>query len=306
MEKLSNELNIGMLEVCRRADEFSELSRTRDKLRAFAAVIDELRGFAAENPMHMLIDAVLDKTGYDAALKLEDDSYQERLENIQELNTAIVRYLEMEDEPSLFGFLERISLVSDADNYEQESDTVSLMTLHTAKGLEFDYVFLPGMEEGLFPSSMSVDEPGGLEEERRLCYVGITRAKKRLTLLDTRMRTIFGTAIRPVVSRFVGEIPEDLLEERGAPKRQESSGGVQPSGAPMFSLDKAAKEISNRVQTPQGVVYTVGETISHRVFGQGRILSVTPMGNDSLLEIQFGDVKKKIMANFANLKKIPS
>lgn len=306
VEKLSNELNIGMLEVCRRADEFSELSRARDKLRAFAAVIDELRGFAAENPMHMLIDAVLDKTGYDAALKLEDDSYQERLENIQELNTAIVRYLEMEDEPTLFGFLERISLVSDADNYEQESDTVSLMTLHTAKGLEFDYVFLPGMEEGLFPSSMSVDEPGGLEEERRLCYVGITRAKKRLTLLDTRMRTIFGTAIRPVVSRFVGEIPEDLLEERGAPKRQESSGGVQPSGAPMFSLDKAAKEISNRVQTPQGVVYTVGETISHRVFGQGRILSVTPMGNDSLLEIQFGDVKKKIMANFANLKKIPS
>ena len=162
------------------------------------------------------------------------------------------------------------------------------------------------MEDGLFPSSMSVDEPGGLEEERRLCYVGITRAKKRLTLLDTRMRTIFGTAIRPVVSRFVGEIPEDLLEERGAPKRQESSGGVQPSGAPMFSLDKAAKEISNRVQTPQGVVYTVGETISHRVFGQGRILSVTPMGNDSLLEIQCGDVKKKIMANFANLKKIPS
>ena len=148
-------------------------------MRAFAAVIDELRGFAAENPMHMLIDAVLDKTGYDAALKLEDGSYQERLENIQELNTAIVRYLEMEDEPSLFGFLERISLVSDSDNYEQESDTVSLMTLHTAKGLEFDYVFLPGMEEGLFPSSMSVDEPGGLEEERRLCYVGITRAKKR-------------------------------------------------------------------------------------------------------------------------------
>ena len=193
---------------------------------------------------------------YDAALKLEDDSYQERLENIQELNTAIVRYLELEDEPTLFGFLERISLVSDADHYEQESDTVSLMTLHTAKGLEFDYVFLPGMEEGLFPSSMSVDEPGGLEEERRLCYVGITRAKKRLTLLDTRMRTIFGTAIRPVISRFVGEIPEELLDEQGAPKRQEPSGGTQPSGVPMFSLGQAAKETVKRVQTTQGVVYT--------------------------------------------------
>lgn len=307
VEKLASEQDCGMLEICRRAGEFKELSRVREKLTAFAAVIDGLRAFAEENPLNLLIDEVLDKTGYDAALHAENDGYRERMENIQELNTTIVRYLEMENKPTLFGFLERTSLVSDADDYERESDTVSLMTLHTAKGLEFNYVFMPGMEEGLFPSGMSVDEPGGLEEERRLCYVGITRAKKRLIMLDTRMRTIYGTVTRPVISRFIGEISEDLIEESGAVRRQETlPDDGYGEARPAFSLKQAAKENVQRVQASQNVTYTVGETVRHRVFGEGRILSVTPMSNDFLLEIQFGDAKKKIMANFANLKKIPS
>ena len=299
--------NISMLEACRRADEFPTLSRAREKLKAFAMMMVELMTYAECNPLNTIIEEVLERTGYAEALK-SDENYEDRIENIAELNSAIVRYMQGEEEPTLFGFLERTSLLSDADDYEEADESVAMMTMHTAKGLEFNHVFIPGCEEGLFPSSMSTDEEGGIEEERRLCYVGITRAKKSLTMLYTRMRMLYGTTMYPQMSRFVDEIPQTLYTKVGAPEgerqTEQRARNLSPQNTPSFTLRQAANaRPTTKAASPQ-VSYTVGEQVKHRVFGEGTILSVKPMANDCMLEIKFGAATKKIMANFANLKKI--
>lgn len=305
VEEIAAEQGISMLEVCASADKYDRLSRSKDKLLSFAALMNTLSDFAENNPLNLIIEEILEKAGYDEALKKEDN-YEERIEIISELNTAIVRYMQAEEEPTLFGFLERISLISDADDYEKSTDVVSLMTIHSAKGLEFDYVFIPGMEDGLFPSSMSLDEEGGIEEERRLFYVGITRAKKELTLLNTRLRTIYGTTVRPIISRFIAEIPKHLLEEKGAPRSfsQQAENGdwaIESS----FTLKKAAIEKkSSGGSVTSASSFEAGERVKHRVFGEGIILTITPMASDCLLEIQFGSSIKKVMANYANLQKM--
>ena len=299
--------NCSMLEVCRRADEYPSLSRAREKLKAFAMMMVDLIAYNECNPLNTLIEEVLERTGYAEALK-SDESYEDRIENIAELNSAIVRYMQGEENPTLFGFLERTSLLSDADDYEQADESVALMTMHTAKGLEFNHVFLPGMEEGLFPSSMSLDEEGGIEEERRLCYVGITRAKKTLTLLYTRMRMLYGTTLYPQMSRFIDEIPQELYIKSGAPEgerqAEQRARNLSPQNTPSFTLRQAANARPTPKANAPTVEYVVGEQVKHRVFGVGTIRSVKPMANDCMLEIQFGSQVKKIMANYANLQKI--
>lgn len=299
--------NCSMLEVCRRADEYPSLSRAREKLKAFAMMMVDLIAYNECNPLNTLIEEVLERTGYAEALK-SDESYEDRIENIAELNSAIVRYMQGEENPTLFGFLERTSLLSDADDYEQADESVALMTMHTAKGLEFNHVFLPGMEEGLFPSSMSLDEEGGIEEERRLCYVGITRAKKTLTLLYTRMRMLYGTTLYPQMSRFIDEIPQELYIKSGAPEgerqAEQRARNLSPQNTPSFTLRQAANARPTTKASTPVVEYVVGEQVKHRVFGVGTIRSVKPMANDCMLEIQFGSQVKKIMANYANLQKI--
>ncbi len=299
--------NCSMLEVCRRADEYPSLSRAREKLKGFAMMMVDLIAYNECNPLNTLIEEVLERTGYAEALK-SDESYEDRIENIAELNSAIVRYMQGEENPTLFGFLERTSLLSDADDYEQADESVALMTMHTAKGLEFNHVFLPGMEEGLFPSSMSLDEEGGIEEERRLCYVGITRAKKTLTLLYTRMRMLYGTTLYPQMSRFIDEIPQELYIKSGAPEgerqAEQRARNLSPQNTPSFTLRQAANARPTTKANAPTVEYVVGEQVKHRVFGVGTILSVKPMANDCMLEIQFGAQVKKIMANYANLQKI--
>lgn len=299
--------NCSMLEVCRRADEYPSLSRAREKLKAFAMMMVDLIAYNECNPLNTLIEEVLERTGYAEALK-SDESYEDRIENIAELNSAIVRYMQGEENPTLFGFLERTSLLSDADDYEQADESVALMTMHTAKGLEFNHVFLPGMEEGLFPSSMSLDEEGGIEEERRLCYVGITRAKKTLTLLYTRMRMLYGTTLYPQMSRFIDEIPQELYVKSGAPEgerqAEQRARNLSPQNTPSFTLRQAANARPTPKANAPTVEYVVGEQVKHRVFGVGTIRSVKPMANDCMLEIQFGSQVKKIMANYANLQKI--
>lgn len=291
---------VSMLRLCAEADEVPALSRAAGKLKAFAAMMDELAAFYENNPMNLLIDELLDRTGYAAALQ-NDEQAEDKLQNITELSSAIVRYMQSEEEPTLFGFLERTSLLSDADQIDESDDSVSLMTLHTAKGLEFNYVFLPGMEEGLFPSGLSANEEGGIEEERRLCYVGITRAKKQLTALYTRMRLLYGTTVYPQISRFLKEIPQELCVETGArPAPVEPA--AHSANRPVYTLRQAAAAAA-----PAKVVsvsYTVGERVRHRVFGEGTILAVTPMSNDNLLEIAFEKGTKKVMANYANLQKL--
>ncbi|MBO5784281.1 MAG: ATP-binding domain-containing protein, partial [Clostridia bacterium] len=299
--------NCSMLEACRRADEYPSLSRAREKLKGFAMMMVDLIAYNECNPLNTLIEEVLERTGYAEALK-SDESFEDRIENIAELNSAIVRYMQGEENPTLFGFLERTSLLSDADDYEQADESVALMTMHTAKGLEFNHVFLPGMEEGLFPSSMSLDEDGGIEEERRLCYVGITRAKKTLTLLYTRMRMLYGTTLYPQMSRFIDEIPQELYVKSGAPEgerqAEQRARNLSPQNTPSFTLRQAANARPTTKANAPMVEYVVGEQVKHRVFGVGTILSVKPMANDCMLEIQFGAQIKKIMANYANLQKI--
>ena len=212
IEALSNETEISMYEIIKRADEFG-LNRVFLNSREFVNAIEELRAKKDELSVSELIKETLKKSGYTKALELENTIEAEnRIENLDEFLTVAIEFEEEEAENGLSQFLEGITLSSDIDNLEEDEDYVTLMTLHSAKGLEFPVVFLVGMEEGIFPGYKSISEPKELEEERRLCYVGITRAKENLFLTCSKQRTIFGSTSYNQTSRFLKEIPEDLLE----------------------------------------------------------------------------------------------
>ena len=299
--QIATELGVSIFEVISRADEFSALSRAATKLRDFCLMITELSDFAQENSISDLFEELLEKTGYKHMLKNEGEEGLERLDNVKELASNITQYELENDEPSLSDFLEQISLISDIDSYDTESDKVVMMTIHSAKGLEFPNVFLVGMEEGIFPGNQSMY--GGneeIEEERRLAYVAITRAKKKLVITNTTMRMLFGSTNRNLPSRFLREIPEELCVKSGFTTRVYESTKVNP----MYQPTKANKSAFVSSPKPQKTesVYSIGQTVLHKTFGEGMILSVTPMGNDFLLEIAFQKVgTKKIMAGFAKL-----
>ena len=225
------------------------------------------------------------------------------------------------EEASLSGFLEEVSLFTDIDNYDEDADSVVLMTVHSAKGLEFPVVFLPGWEEGVFPGMAVLYDPEQVEEERRLAYVAITRAREELYLYHAESRMIFGTTSRNRLSRFAGEIPEELLERTRSHDWSRPSVGSMPAfgnrpaqrpGTPGAAQPGAAKPgTAKPLFTPHPVkpapagTYRAGDTVSHKTFGQGMILSATPMANDTLLEIAFEKVgTKKLFANFARLQKL--
>ncbi len=298
--EIARELGVSMFEVLSRADEFAALSRASAKMRAFCQMINTLIDFSEENSITDLFEQVLDVTGYKAMLENEGEEGRDRLENVKELASNIAQYELETDEPSLSEFLEQISLISDIDALDSENDKVVMMTIHSAKGLEFPNVFLVGMEEGIFPGNQSMyggnDE---IEEERRLAYVAITRAKTKLVISHTTMRMLFGSTNRNLPSRFLREIPVELCENTGfLPKAYQVksfSSSFMPTNANKSSFSVAKTEKVN-------TVYSIGQTVSHKTFGNGLILSVTPMGNDCLLEIAFDNVgTKKIMAGFAKL-----
>ena len=212
IEFLANETGQSMYEIIKRADEFG-LNRVFLNSREFINTIEELKAKQEELPISELIKETLKKSGYTKALENENTIEAEnRIENLDEFLTVAIEFEEEEAENSLSSFLEGITLSSDIDDLEESEEYVTLMTLHSAKGLEFPVVFLIGMEEGIFPGYKSISEPKELEEERRLCYVGITRAKENLFLTCSKQRTIFGSTSYNPVSRFLKEIPEDLLE----------------------------------------------------------------------------------------------
>ena len=299
--EIAGELGISMFEVLSRADEFAALSRAATKLRVFCGMIDSLVDFAEENSISDLFERLLELSGYEAYLENDGEEGKDRLENVKELASNIAQYEFETDEPTLSEFLEQISLISDIDSFDSESDKVVMMTIHSAKGLEFPNVFLVGMEEGIFPGNQSMY--GGneeIEEERRLAYVAITRAKKKLSISHTNMRMLFGSTNRNLPSRFLREIPEELCENIGFTARKyeinQSSFTYKPTNATKSSFGARSKQQTNKS------VYSIGQTVIHKTFGKGMVLSVTPMGNDSLLEIAFEDVgTKKIMAGFAKL-----
>ena len=294
--QIAAELGVSLYEVFKNADEYAAVSRAALKLKDFCRVIDELTKAAEEISISELFELMLDKTGYRAALELEGDEGLERLENVKELETNIAQYEEETEESSLSDFLEQIALISDIDSYEKSDDRVVLMTVHSAKGLEFENVFLVGMEEGVFPGNQSVYAgPEEIEEERRLAYVAITRAKKRLTVTNSYTRMIFGTTNRNMPSRFLKEIPEELCSFGGTnysvPTVKTDYGY---SAKPMRSAHTAAAKADCN--------FTAGQRVRHKTFGDGLIITVTPMAGDSMLEIAFDTVgTKKLMAGYAKL-----
>ena len=288
--------------VIKYASDYPALSRAASKLEAFAKLID---GFisamdSGEYSLAELYNLILEHTDYKAYIMAEKDDYEQRIENIDELSSNIIKFEEdYGEEATLDAFLEEISLMTDIDNYDAVADSVVMMTLHSAKGLEFPVVFIPGMEEGVFPSLQTIMEVSQLNEERRLAYVGITRAKEKLYLIKAKERMLFGSTTHNRESRFVTEIPSKLLDRTGEEKtfasRQTSS-----VGTPIFDPFARKKPAPSQ---PSANKYSVGNIVFHKVFGRGMVLSATPMGSDTMLEIAFDKVgTKTLMANFSKME----
>ncbi|MBQ9086947.1 MAG: UvrD-helicase domain-containing protein [Clostridia bacterium] len=317
VEIIALEQNCSVYTVMRHADSYPALSRSASKLKAFAAMIGELRELLETDiSLEALVKQVLDRTGYRQMLIDGGEEEKERLENLEEFLSGVIEYEKNNEEPTLFGFLEENALVSEVDKYDEEADAVVMMTVHSAKGLEFPVVFLPGMEDGIFPGMQNIlGSPDEMEEERRLAYVAITRAKDRLCFLRAKNRMLYGRTSYNPVSRFVEEIPAELLREEptygSAPSGYDRGPRTYFSASPSertplakedggFTLMK--KVVPNEKKT---VTLREGDRVLHLTFGEGEILSVRPMGSDVLYEVMFDRVgTKKLMGNYARLKKL--
>ena len=298
--------------VIKEADSYPQLSRAASKLKGFVSLVD---GFleaeeSGDYTLAELYNLIIEHTNYENYLKLEKENPEVRIENIEELSSNIIKFEEdYGDEADLSNFLEEISLLSDIDNYDSESDSCVMMTLHSAKGLEFPVVFITGMEEGLFPSIASMMNPEEINEERRLAYVGITRAKQKLYLTKTKSRMLFGSTTFNKESRFVTEIPDELLEKTGESRMFQTPAGSAASigiGSKQKSGYSPAKpSFYQKPAIKSGTTYSVGDSVLHKVFGKGMIVSAEKMGNDTLLEIAFEKSgTKKLMANCCKMEKI--
>lgn len=312
---------ISFYEALKAAEEIPSMGRAAAKIKPFVNFIQMLRSKAELISVSDLLQEVIEETGYVAELEAEDtDEALARIENIDELISKVAAYEAGEEHPTLSGFLEEVALVADIDSLEEGSDYVVLMTLHSAKGLEFPKVYLAGMEDGLFPSYMSITSDHAvaeLEEERRLAYVGITRAMKELTITCARTRMIRGETQYNKVSRFVKEVPQELLDgkSRQPSALQEREGGQramrpdrftmgrQPSGQSMQA--KAAKAFSSANTAKTILSYGVGDRVSHMKFGEGTVTAIIEGGRDFEVTVNFDTAgTKKMFASFAKLKKV--
>ena len=311
IEQMSSDMGMSPIDVMSNAADYPILSKKAAALKKTADMFMKLKQTAETEPLDVLLDELLDVTGYRTYMENQGDEGAGRLENIAELKSTMVEYMESKEdgEYSLSEFLEEISLYTDVDKMTDDENVVCMMTVHSAKGLEFPTVFMVGLENGIFPSTRSTDTLEDLEEERRLAYVAITRAKKKLHISYAQQRMLFGSTNRNLVSRFVKEIPAEYIERVDgtvARKATEADVIVQNSNSYTLQSQLASKRIE---QAKKAAVssddYTVGERILHSKFGEGTILSVKKMSNDSMLEIAFETVgTKKVMANFAKLKKL--
>ena len=310
LEQITSDLRISPVETMRQSAELAPLVKKSVILRELAQVFDELTDMSTILPLDELLDELLERTGYKKYMESLGDEGVGRLENINELKTTMATYAVNAPEPSLSGFLEEIALYTDLDTLDENADYVTLMTMHAAKGLEFPVVFVVGMEENIFPSARCMDFPDEIEEERRLAYVAITRAKEELYLTHAYSRMLFGRTNNHRVSRFIKELPADLLEktqENGLNSALNSS-PVQ-SGYSNMSLKAqiARSSLINGVGKNNQVteVFKVGQRVKHRIFGEGMVTNAVPMSNDTMLEVVFDKVgTKKLMANFAKLKHV--
>lgn len=324
-QQVAESLGQSLYRTLQTAEEYAPLSGKSRALMEFTAMMDGIAESVDEVPLIETLEQVLDQSGYVRALEAKNDMESRgRLENIGELKTTILKYMEETEEPSLSGFLEEIALYTDLDNLSEDDDKVVLMTLHSAKGLEFPYVFITGLEEGIFPGQQAIYEPTELEEERRLAYVGITRAKRELYLTGAAQRMLFGRTTRNRPSRFVGEIPGELMKTEDETERfgsyhsgyGERTGYGSGYGARQTTVYQPNKLGSSpapapaaprpRPAVPAAEPFTLktGDRVYHKTFGEGSILKIEPMGGDHLLTIHFDKVgAKRLMATFARLEK---
>ena len=294
---IATELGIGVIEVMERATEYNAIPKTAmTPMIDFSRFIKELNANLGEMSLEDLVKTVIKRSGYEQMLKDEGEAGKDRLENLDQLIIAFKEYESTSDEPTLTGFLEHIALVADVDNYDENDDTVVLMTIHSAKGLEFPVVFIPGMEECIFPSQQTIMFPQEIEEERRLAYVAITRAKKLLYMIHAKERMMHGMTMRNPLSRFVKEIDERYLEHRRLSARTGSF--VAPNQGKPTSFTEAMTG-SGGAQRKPIVPYNIGDRVNHLSFGDGTVIGVTPMSSDFMYEIAFDTVgTKKLMATY--------
>ena len=294
-------------EIMQEADRYPELQRAAAKMMDFAELIENLREASETMPLPDLFKYLVASIHYKEWLNTTCDPLeaQARFENVAELLNAITDFSEKAEEgrATLADYLEQTALVSAVDALDPEEDTVILMTMHCAKGLEFDTVFLTGFEEGLFPSARSVEEPGGVEEERRLCYVAITRAKKDLHIVSARNRLIFGRPMDCTVSRFLKEIPESCIETEIAPTPavfQRPRKALEDRQI----LKNSVTVIPRQATAPkQQTSFSAGMRIRHKVFGEGTVTNVVPMATDCMITVSFDTVgEKKLMTNYVKLE----
>ena len=309
-----NEVNL--FEALEHTDRIPSLGRAAAKITPFVELIYHFREVAENQGVSMLLQDIIEKTGYVEELKLENtDESKARIENIDELLSKVVSYEQETEEPTLSGFLEEVALVADIDSLDEDASYVVLMTLHSAKGLEFPNVYLAGMEDGLFPSYMSItadDSEAEIEEERRLCYVGITRAKEHLSMTGARMRMVRGETQFHGISRFVKEIPQEYLKGNTWEPKPKVDFGMEPVKKPRQSMKSTplaaqtyqAKNFGTKIQK-NPLDYTEGDRVKHMKFGEGTVVMINDGGRDYEVTVEFDTAgRKKMFASFAKLKKV--
>ena len=310
---IAREKETSLYDVISHADDYPEFKTAIKKLLSFSEIIQSLIKLKDTVTIEDLTGRILNDTGYMPALVMEDTTESKtRIENLGEFISVITEFEKNEETGNTLGeFLENISLVSDIDGYDENEDSAVLMTIHSAKGLEFPIVFLSGLEEGLFPGMRSMESDDDIEEERRLCYVAITRAKEQLYITKTISRTIHGKTMPTTASRFFKEIPVEYLEDKTTlqPKvaKVMQDLGVRNAAAPKkeFYMTKGFGSSVKSSGSTDYYKFKAGDTVEHRTFGRGEILKATPCGNDCILEIQFESIGfKRLMAAFAKVKKI--
>jgi DNA helicase-2/ATP-dependent DNA helicase PcrA len=307
-------------------------TRAGNVLLPFGEMLCELIEASEERTLSELVHLVLEKTGYLLSLRDGTEEGSERAENILELFSVTERYDDMAPESALRAFLEEVSLSTDVDQLDWEADAVTLLTLHSAKGLEFDAIFIVGMEEGICPHRRSMDDPGEMEEERRLCYVGMTRARKYLYLVRTFRRTLYGRSEVREPSRFLGDIPSHLLEGNVTPQTKQTGAGTpMPDRQRRRELlsrrrdqvdhfrrerknrgerktnkpsPKQREEKTEKPSKPEPPGFEPGESVIHPIFGPGTVVSSKSVGDDKEVTVAFeGQGVKRLMASYAKLER---
>ncbi len=302
-QRIANGLGISLFEVMANAKKYADLSRKGNALEDFCKMLSELMEKADDIPLYELLEQVLENSTYRTYLKAQGDEGLTRLENVDELMSNVKKYCEENDEPSLAGFLEEVSLFTELDNYDPDADCITMMTIHSAKGLEFPYVFINGMEDNIFPGVQSMFSQSELEEERRLAYVAITRAKNKLYITNAQTRMLYGSTQRNVPSKFLREIPKTLIDCEDAAKTTMSVAQTVTHKPSSYTPNYARMAGAQNTPKASPVNYKSGQLVNHKTFGRGMIITVTKMGNDNLLEIAFDNAgTKKLMSNFARLE----